>query len=965
MCYGEYTVVARQRFEVPELKSAATDYLALTILRASSAYVDRAEGIQTVSRELSRLPYIQAASVFVLDQWYHLAPLERSPGSELIVECLADMPLENLKVLFNDDLRDRLDFRTVKSLTLSNITATRATPGTKGTILACPMFQEADKTVYVLMMSRSPSAVVSPSMERVRFIFEISRRVLLTHLPLSEDNVLRVDERTSRVDLSFRRIFEDLEVPALLLNDSLQILEANKAFLKLHDSEHGELVGTSLFDLEFPLDSSQQWLLDAASTVRPLKENLAQNVKLLAPRRSPPKVVITHLKALNPSVVDGEFWVAVLQNFDEEFENLRQSSQYSETLRNALGEAPIQIFLATPSGTVLEMEGALQGFSETLASLPSQNVNLKAALESLGITKDTWSNVLQGVPQSFSVERQSRHFRVWLSLVPGHASSKSFHVAGVVADVTSTKMAQAILHIRERAAHEVRVLSENALKDLQERQWQVEVAKAQSHIQELIDSVRNKHSHDTILLAELDNVLEDFISHISQVTEVRRRALESKVDLETLTYVHPTVGIFNRRCLLECVERQGFDKLGVDLDFTLIVLSNIEQLRDVLGVQRKDQLLLSVLTKAMNFLGEQFRIHMLSPTELMIVAATEKGNNKKIAEALRLLELPIRLPDALAVIKCQSSTLQTKDFIPIEFSKLYNRLVEALYNDVSLSPTDKQTAEKPTSTKCISAMRTLSEAIVSKTLMHRAEIAFDFNTNRIVMIEIKTPIRELARLTDGDPSPMAPLLSSGLFRSIEKAEFEALSRLTQSLRSHGDLWLCVNIAPPSLLEGTLQTALVEARSGMTRDFNFVFDISERYLMSYDLDQISRAVHRHKRLGINVALDEVGRGFSSFQLLQQVRFSHLKISKELYKTQLEQSHGRELASHLASLSKEIGIVPIATGVSCLEDSEELKRIGLSIQQGSYITGLLFGRKAVEVNELPVLLKDWFTDYLDFD
>ncbi len=938
-----------------------TDNLALKILRASSTYASREEAIQTLIRELGRLPFMNAAAFVSVDQNCHVTPLNPSTRCSELDELLTNRSADELKELFGVDPGEQSG---APRYAYQELMITDISPGPSARRLTAVIYfilEEAGQKVYLVLTSRSPHAFVRPYVDRVRFIFEISKKVLSTHAPLFDDRALASNAEMAKAEFSFRRLFEDLEVPIVLLAADLRVILANKAFFRLHESQPEDLVGATINELLHPLDEASQSLIDAAADLQSYAKGLLQRTMLIIPRRSPPKVVVANLTKIDSLVGYSQVWVAVLQDFDEEFEGLRQSAYYTDKLRSALGTAPIEIFLTTPAGVVLEMEGALQSFKDILSSSPDHRDNLQDTLQTLGMGRAIWRKVLEGTPQSFAVEWQSLRFRIWLSLVQGHETHKSFHVAGVVADVTSAKVAEEILFIRERAIHEVRVLSEYALKELDEAHWQSLVDSAKIYVNDLVRSERLRLGKNPLLQVEMESILKLFISQIVQVGEVRRRTLESKEELEVLTYVNPILDIFNRRRLLESVERDGFDTLGADLDFTLVELPNIEQLRDVLGVQLKDQLLLSALRKAKNVLGDCFRIYSLTPSELMIVAKTKKGNHEKIANALHAIGMPCQVSDVSASIKYNFSTLQINDFEPTEFSRLYNQLLELLVSETHASMIGGL-SERQSSIKWTSAMKSLTERVTAKSLVHRAEVAFDVATRKIRLVELVTPIRELAKLSINDPSPVAALLCSGMYSSIEAAEVAAILELGQHLQFLENIGLCINVAPASLLDGSARSAFSVNRLTIPNSVKFVLDISERHLMRYEIGEVSRAVHHSKRLGIQVALDEVGRGFSSFQLLQEARFSYIKISKELYKTQIGQSHGRELASHLAKLSKEIGVTPIATGVSSSEDSLGLRRLGITVQQGPYITKLLFENEAIEARELPILLKYRFADDL---
>jgi EAL domain-containing protein (putative c-di-GMP-specific phosphodiesterase class I) len=90
---------------------------------------------------------------------------------------------------------------------------------------------------------------------------------------------------------------------------------------------------------------------------------------------------------------------------------------------------------------------------------------------------------------------------------------------------------------------------------------------------------------------------------------------------------------------------------------------------------------------------------------------------------------------------------------------------------------------------------------------------------------------------------------------------------------------------------------------------------------------------------------------------------MKISPELYRDELGRNRGWGLVKHIVSMANSLGIVLSATGVSSQEDCLALLDMGVALQQGSYVSKLLFGTDKVKLSELPVLFKDGFTDYLN--
>jgi EAL domain-containing protein (putative c-di-GMP-specific phosphodiesterase class I) len=292
------------------------------------------------------------------------------------------------------------------------------------------------------------------------------------------------------------------------------------------------------------------------------------------------------------------------------------------------------------------------------------------------------------------------------------------------------------------------------------------------------------------------------------------------------------------------------------------------------------------------------------------------------------------------------------------FSSLYNSLASRLGEPQGKIESIHIT-ETPKDSKWNSAMKALNKKVASGELEPRLEMAVDMNKMELKRVELKTPLRELSRLNSKDKTPIDPILSSGLFLKIENHELKHARALSERLKVE----VAVNVAPVSIVDKDLLERKIKNLQHSELFARLVLEISERYLMNFEPRELQSAVRRLKRHGVRVGLDEVGRGFSSFQLLHEVEFSHMKISPELYRDELGRNRGWGLVKHIVSMANSLGIVLSATGVSSQEDCLALLDMGVALQQGSYVSKLLFGTDKVKLSELPVLFKDGFTDYLN--
>ncbi len=124
-------------------------------------------------------------------------------------------------------------------------------------------------------------------------------------------------------------------------------------------------------------------------------------------------------------------------------------------------------------------------------------------------------------------------------------------------------------------------------------------------------------------------------------------------------------------------------------------------------------------------------------------------------------------------------------------------------------------------------------------------------------------------------------------------------------------------------------------SGMTPG-DVVWELTERHAIE-DFKTFGALMREHTDLGYNVAIDDVGTGYSSLETITHVRPAYLKIDHSLVSGIHASLLKQELVSSLISLGKNIRAGVIAEGIETREEYEKLKEMKVEFGQG-----YLFGR-----------------------
>jgi EAL domain-containing protein (putative c-di-GMP-specific phosphodiesterase class I) len=138
--------------------------------------------------------------------------------------------------------------------------------------------------------------------------------------------------------------------------------------------------------------------------------------------------------------------------------------------------------------------------------------------------------------------------------------------------------------------------------------------------------------------------------------------------------------------------------------------------------------------------------------------------------------------------------------------------------------------------------------------------------------------------------------------------------------------------PEAHLAATVQ-AIEEAK--LPRD-RVVFEVVEADRFG-DAPLLDEVLGGYRRAGFRVALDDLGAGWSTLNLVHRLRPDFIKLDKELIRGVHQDPVKGLIASHLLEIGREMGIGTIVEGI---EVSEELAWV--REHDADFVQGYLVGR-----------------------
>ncbi|MDM7859413.1 EAL domain-containing protein [Alteromonas sp. ASW11-36] len=150
--------------------------------------------------------------------------------------------------------------------------------------------------------------------------------------------------------------------------------------------------------------------------------------------------------------------------------------------------------------------------------------------------------------------------------------------------------------------------------------------------------------------------------------------------------------------------------------------------------------------------------------------------------------------------------------------------------------------------------------------------------------------------------------------------------------------LFINFNPSSIYDPAYclrATAAAIHTLGMKPE-DIVFEVTETHKAS-DLNHLKGILAFYRSAGFQVALDDIGSGWSGLNLLQRLRPDYVKIDMDLVRDIHRDDFKQNIVNSLIRIAKNTAIKVIAEGVETAEEAEWLHNAN-----ADYLQGYLFGK-----------------------
>jgi EAL domain-containing protein (putative c-di-GMP-specific phosphodiesterase class I) len=115
--------------------------------------------------------------------------------------------------------------------------------------------------------------------------------------------------------------------------------------------------------------------------------------------------------------------------------------------------------------------------------------------------------------------------------------------------------------------------------------------------------------------------------------------------------------------------------------------------------------------------------------------------------------------------------------------------------------------------------------------------------------------------------------------------------------------------------------------------DIVFEITERHAIE-QYAHFKQAIRYYTDLGITLAIDDVGAGYSSLESIMEIRPRYVKIDASIIRGAASNEGKQAMIRALNGLAKGIGAETVAEGVETADDLHIVRELEVDFAQGYY-------------------------------
>jgi diguanylate cyclase (GGDEF)-like protein/PAS domain S-box-containing protein len=442
---------------------------------------------------------------------------------------------------------------------------------------------------------------------------------------------------------------------------------------------------------------------------------------------------------------------------------------------------------------------------------------------------------------------------------------------------------------------------------------------------------------DAVPIKDARGRVREVVSSFTDVTD--RKKAEHELERQAL---HDTLtGLPNRSLLLDRLEQalRTARRLATPLALLVMDLDRFKEINDTFGHRAGDLLIGEVAQRITSDLRETDTVARLGGDEFAVIlpGADEGGAGHVAQKIIAALQQPFEIEGAAHEVAI-SIGIAVSPQHGEDVETLMRRADMAMYvakNTPGGSAVYAEQADAEGSNQ-LALVSELRQTLEADQLQVVYQPIVGFNDSEVVRVEALARWRHPERglIAPGEFIPLAE--RSGLVKSLfSRVLASTLAQCAEWKRANLPLQAAVNLSIRNLLDPDLPRVVGQAleRAGIPPGW-LAFEITESMLMA-EPNRVLRTLAELRDLGVQLAIDDFGVGYSSLAYLQRLPAYAVKIDRSFVSRMTRDRGSAEIVKLITNLGHALGMKVVAEGIEDQATYDACASVGCDSAQGFFV------------------------------
>ncbi|MFL6071168.1 MAG: putative bifunctional diguanylate cyclase/phosphodiesterase [Actinomycetes bacterium] len=417
---------------------------------------------------------------------------------------------------------------------------------------------------------------------------------------------------------------------------------------------------------------------------------------------------------------------------------------------------------------------------------------------------------------------------------------------------------------------------------------------------------------------------------------------EQAQENERLALSDALTGLPNRRLLQDRLERAivACERSGKSLALMILDVDRFKEVNDTLGHDRGDALLKEVAQRLSEVVRDADTVARLGGDEFAVLAPDVGSllDAERLAgrvhsafdEAFMVGDLHLHVEASIGVAMLPDNAENSTELMQRADTAMYAAKSTHLGALLYRPGTDGNSAER------LALLSDLRNALGTQQLSIHYQPKIDLASGHVIGTEalLRWNHPNRGNIPPNDFIPLAENtgLIQGLTRYVLEMVCSQMSEWDRVGAEFAHLPVAINLSARNLLEPDFDEFLEDILASHLIEPNRIeLEVTESALIE-DPVRSHQMMHKIAGLGVTLAVDDFGTGYTSMSQLEQMPLSTLKIDRSFTARLADDPGGATLVKAMVDLAHEFGLEVVAEGVEDAEVTARLRELGCDIGQG---------------------------------